>query len=178
MLALLLGACESGYPLSPTVCDDYCRATLRAECTDDAPADCVRECEQRRPPRDCDPALEALADCYARRSPSEFYCEDDKTRIGPVCLGERRELAECSLPGSGPCFDECVRQQDACQASLDDCERACLHPAPRCRDASQRYSACLLGFPVECRDWLEPETRSPEDVPCFDEALAVLACDD
>jgi hypothetical protein len=178
LLLLLLSACESDYALTPTVCDDYCRATQRAECDDDAPADCVRECERRRRPDDCDTALAALGECYEHRDASAFYCEDNHTRIAPVCLSERRALDECTLPGSGPCFDQCVRQTDICKAPLDDCERDCLHPSPRCRDASRRYGACLLGLPVECRDWLQPETRPPEEVPCFDEALALLACDD
>jgi hypothetical protein len=177
LLPLLLSACESDYPLSPTICDDYCRGSLRAQCDDDAPADCVRDCEQQRRPYDCDTELAALGDCYARQDASAFYCEDQRARIGPVCLSERREHDECALPGSGPCFDQCVRQTDVCDVSLDDCERDCLHPSSRCRDASQRYSACLLTFPVECRDWLQPETRPPDEVPCFDEALAVLACD-
>jgi len=176
-VALAICGCDSGYPIDPTACDDFCRALQRADCQDDAPADCVRDCEARRASPDCDASLTALGECYAESDPSAFTCDDDRTKVGPVCHAERRALDECVAPGSGVCFDECVRQSESCHGSLDDCELGCLHPSPRCREASQSYSACLLGFPVECRDWLEPETRPPEEIPCFDEALAVLDCD-
>jgi hypothetical protein len=178
LLVLAPCACESAYPLAPTACDDYCRALQRADCADDAPADCVRDCELMRTSDTCDSALATLGDCYANSDASAFYCEDDHTKLRAVCLGERRTLDECRLPGSGACFEECVRQSEECDGSLDDCERACLEPSAHCREASQRYDACRLGFPVECRDWFQPETRPPEAVPCFDEALALLACDE
>ena len=31
-------------------------------------------------------------------------------------------------------------------------------------------------YPVECRAWFEADPRQPEDVPCYYEALDVLAC--
>jgi hypothetical protein len=177
LLGLVSSACDAGYPIAATACDDYCRAQQRADCEDDAPADCVRDCEALRPSSDCDATLSALGACYESSDASAFSCEDDRTKVAPVCLTERRALAECRLPGSGPCFDECQRQSESCQGNLDDCERGCLHTSPRCQRASEHYNACLLRFPVECREWLAPETRSPEEIPCFDEALEVLGCD-
>jgi hypothetical protein len=172
--ALTLSACVSGYPLSATVCDDYCRATQRADCDDDEPADCVRDCEQARGASACDAPLAKLSRCYQQSDPGAFACVDDHTRFGPLCATERRELDECRLPGSGACFDECVRQAQSCEGELDACERGCKRASDTCQEASDRYNACLLGHPVECRAWLQMETRPPEEIPCYDEALAVL----
>jgi len=45
-LLCCVGACDTPYPLPPTACDDHCNATQRANCSDDDPAACVRDCEQ------------------------------------------------------------------------------------------------------------------------------------
>src|SRR5262245_1271898 len=127
-LLLSLSACEAGYPSTPTACDDYCLAEKRANCDEDQPADCVRDCELELGRGTCRAALQALSACYAKREDSDFFCEDGQSQVRDVCLAERRALDECLLPGSGSCFDECVRQSSACQASLDDCERDCRHP--------------------------------------------------
>jgi hypothetical protein len=177
--SLALVACDPGYTLAPTPCDDYCHATQRGGCKDDDPAECVRDCEsQGSAPRDaCVASRRDLDDCWLRLDVSVFACVDHHTRLpDDQCLDERRALSECLEPGSAPCFDECLRQVKACGAVLSDCESACQHQDPACASTNFAYQACLQDFPVECHTWGEPETRQPEDIPCFDLALEVLAC--
>jgi len=179
-LALLSGGCESEYSLPPTACDDYCHATLRGNCADDAPADCVRDCEKANTAtvRDrCAAAWRARDDCWLTAAPSAFSCQDKHSKIADICLDERRAFAECVSPGSGSCFDQCVRQAQACGSTLSDCEAGCSNPTPACRSASVAFNTCLLGYPVDCGNGSEPDTRDPAHTPCYYEALGVLACD-
>ena len=174
---LLLVACNSEYPIAPTPCDDYCLAVQRGDCKDDEPADCVRSCEQERSrAAGCDAALATLSDCYVHSEASAFSCADDHSRVGAVCLDERRAWDECKLPGSGACFDECVRQKDVCERSLDDCEWGCQNPQPGCETLASDYYICLQAFPAECHDWGEVDPRPADQIPCFEQALALLAC--
>ena len=177
--ALVLGGCDPEYPLPPTACDDYCHAVQRGNCEDDAPADCVRDCESAgsaAAPASCDAAWRARNACFLTAAASVFVCEDKHSKLPDICLDERRALTDCLAPGSSVCFDECLRQVEACGANLLDCETACAHPNPACADALVSYDTCLLDYPVECRGWLEADPRSPDEIPCINEALAVLAC--
>jgi hypothetical protein len=179
LLALLLAGCQADYGLPPTACDDYCRATQRGDCPDDAPADCVRDCEEADRAdvaAACVAEWQSRNDCLLRTDASSFSCRDNHSQIPNVCLDERRALGECSSPGSGPCFDECRRQVETCDADWDACETGCRQPSAACQAASNTYSICLADYPVECRDFFMAETRAPEDIPCFYEALALLAC--
>jgi hypothetical protein len=173
--ALVLSACRGDYTQPPTACDDYCQASQRAGCSEDYPADCVRDCEASRT-GDCEPLWRSLTDCYAAVDASAFTCVDDHSEPGRVCLPERRALSECLAPTSGPCFDQCLRQADECGASLRDCEAECHYPTAGCELASHDYDACLLLHPTECRDWLEPDPRPFDEIPCRYEILGVLAC--
>lgn len=175
-MLLAFAACRGDYALSPTACDDHCRAVERADCSDDYPADCVRDCESDRSAHTCASAWQTLDDCYVGADARAFVCVNDRSRPGPVCLPERRALSECLVPGGGPCFDECVRQANACGATLNDCEAACHTPAPGCGGIAHDYYACLATFPVECHAWFEADPRSPEDVPCYSEAVGFWVC--
>ena len=175
-LALLTGACRGEYRLPPTACDDYCHAVERADCSDDYPADCVRDCEKSRSQSSCDAQWQTLDNCYAAAEDSAFVCVNDRSQPAKVCLPERRALSECMSAGSGPCFDECLRQVDSCGATLSDCEAGCHDAGPGCAGASHDYYACLQDYPPDCRAWGQPDPRPVEQIPCFYEALGVLAC--
>lgn len=179
LLALMLGGCDGSYPLAPTPCDDFCGAEERGNCNDDDPADCVRDCEindgaigRSR----CAEAWSARNRCLLGLDASAFTCRDDRSHPPAACLDERRALSECLAPGSGACFDECVRQAASCGAELTDCESACSHPSPRCAEAANDYNRCIAGYPVECREPFAPDPRPPEQIPCFSQALTLLAC--
>lgn len=173
---LAVTACEGEYSLAPTACDDYCRAVQRANCSEDYPAECVRDCENSPISGACEPAQAALTACYAAADAQAFACVNDHSQPTSVCLPERRALRECLAPGSGACLDQCARQAEACGANLSDCEAGCAEPAPGCEEASTVYNTCLLGVPVECRDVFQPDTRPIEDIPCGYEAIAAYLC--
>lgn len=177
-LALFASACQPEYSLPPTLCDDYCLGLLRGHCKEDEPADCVRTCELGRSGgNDCDGALATLGECFANASDDAFYCSGGVTQIrSDACLSERRAFGECTLGVASSCFDECVRQALSCGRPLADCEQGCRQSTALCQRTSDEYNACLLRHPVECRPWLQLETREPEDVPCYTEALTFLAC--
>lgn len=176
--ACLLGtaACQGDYSLAPTACDDYCRAVQRADCSEDYPAECVRGCENSLVSSLCEVAQAALVDCYASAKSADFACVNDHSQPLNVCLPERRALSECLAPGSAACLDQCARQAEVCGSNLSDCEAGCAHPAPGCEQASNVYNTCLLDFPVECRDFFEPDTRPIEEIPCGYEAIAAYVC--
>jgi hypothetical protein len=178
-LAAFAPACDTRYSLPPTLCDDHCNATERAECSSDDPADCVRACESESGARlgdPCQPASRAVDDCFLRAESSAFFCAGDHTQPSDICLSERRALSECLLPGSGACFDECLRQDQTCGAKLSDCESACPQTSPACEATFVTYYLCLLSYPVDCGPEPQPDTRDPADIPCYYEALEVLAC--
>jgi hypothetical protein len=173
---LAVTGCEGEYSLAPTACDDYCRAVQRADCAEDYPAACVRDCENSPVSGACQAARATLTACYAAVDSHAFACVNDRSQPTSVCLPERRAVSECLAPGSGACLDQCARQAEACGASLSDCEAGCAEPAPGCEEASIVYNTCLLGVPVECRGLFEPDTRPIEDIPCGYEAIAAYIC--
>ena len=178
-LGLWLCACSDAYSLPPTPCDDHCRAVQRAGCDEDWPADCVRDCESADGPRArgrCAAAWSARDACLLRADPHDFVCKDDKSRVPDNCLAERRRLSDCLAPGSGFCFDECVRQAAACHGELPDCEASCSHQTAACQAPSAAFNQCLLGYPVECREPFAPETRPLDQIPCLAEVGALLHC--
>ena len=158
-------ACRGEYTQPPTACDDYCRAVERANCSEDYPADCVRDCEKSRPsPAKCATTWQALDDCYGATDASAFICVDNHSQPTSVCLPERRTVTECLAPGSGPCFDECVRQVETCGATLSDCESNCRAPAPGCASTANVFYACLQKYPTECHAWGEPDPRTADQI--------------
>jgi len=163
-LGLVLAACRGDYSISPTACDEHCKIIERADCSEDYPADCVRDCEAARSGQACERAWQALDGCYAAADADAFVCVDDRSQPGSVCLPERRGLSECLLPGSGACFDHCLRQAEADEATLSDCEAGCHETAPGCEQISHDYYACLAAPPPS------------EEGPCYYEALGLLAC--
>jgi hypothetical protein len=77
LMAMLVGACQNDYPLEPTPCDDFCRATQRKSCDDNDPAWCVSNCEDSRIVQldepGCQELWDAALDCYAAL-PEEDVC--------------------------------------------------------------------------------------------------------
>jgi len=83
--AWLLGSstlcCQGGYPIAPTLCDDWCNATEHVSCWDylGDPASCVVSCEQQRlNGSECEQALEAALTCLKVTPQGTDYCSSSK----------------------------------------------------------------------------------------------------
>lgn len=112
--------CANEYPIQPTFCDDFCRATLRPQC-DNQPEDCVRECELRDVSARCEPDQQALLTCYTEAPDDAFACwgwgSSVRVRDG-VCEAERDAFLVCELPDIESCLDFCRPYQTALDQRL------------------------------------------------------------
>jgi hypothetical protein len=160
---LLVAGCDTVYPLEPTFCDDWCRATLRAGC-DEEPENCVRECEQNRVDASCVKLQQSLLECYQRAEDSAFTCVEvgfgNATRVaGGECQSERDALFECEAPGIGACLVTCRNIQANQQAQAD----GSAEPS-----SAETMNACpALDVPCESACWNLTLLAGPESAPNF-----------
>lgn len=178
LLVLVVCGCQSTYSSPPTVCDDHCHATQRANCGGDDPAECVRDCERNEHAQigdACQDQWHAVDDCLLRAPRAAFVCIDDHSQITAICLTEQRALSDCAAPGSGTCFDNCVRRSQACGTNLSDCADACRNTSRACQQVSSAFYTCLLDYPIACINDAGKDA-GPDDIPCYYEALGFLAC--
>ncbi len=105
LTAGLAGACQSGYPLEPTPCDDFCRATQRTSCDDNDPAWCVANCEENGivhlDEPGCQELWDAALDCAAALPDREIcYGGFDFYRgLNTPCGAEAVAYSTSCLPG-------------------------------------------------------------------------------
>ncbi len=156
---LLLGsnACDDDYPLAPTFCDDWCRATSRPNC-ERQPNHCVSDCELTKPSEDCFALQEELLSCYEQAPKDAFVCAgggvSGETRVDhDTCQKERDALFECEAPGIGGCLSFCRSTQEAQLASIVDTKPGMVDSAEMpTMDAG--LAACpLLNQPCEQLCW-------------------------
>lgn len=103
-----LGGCQNDYPLEPTPCDDFCRATQRPSCADNDPAWCVANCEDQQIAQLDQPGCQDLWDaalaCYAAL-PDEDICDGWFLDFGGSSSGD------CGTEASAY-YWSCLAQQD------------------------------------------------------------------
>ncbi len=109
--------CQSSYPIAPTFCDDWCRATRLERCGQE-PENCVEDCEQTKSSERCFGRQEVLLACYQGTERTDFFCAgegfDAETRVlAGRCQFERDALFECEAPGIGQCLAACRVAQEA-----------------------------------------------------------------
>lgn len=109
--------CSNEYPIEPTFCDDFCRATLRSGCNSE-PENCVRECELQAIEPECHSKRDELLRCYKNAPDEAFECSGFAgTRVKDgVCQRERDAILTCELPQMAPCLGFCRPYQ----AALDE----------------------------------------------------------
>jgi hypothetical protein len=82
-LGFVAGGCQSGYPIAPTACDQWCDATGQVQCSYFDPAACVADCEQQgltsKP--ECAATFAAALECYRSNPPTARGC------VGPGAYG-------------------------------------------------------------------------------------------
>lgn len=151
---LLLGgasqACANEYPIAPTFCDDFCRATLRPHC-DSQPEDCVRECELQAITPPCESARAELSTCYAQAPDEAFVCGGwgYSVRVRDrVCESERDALLTCELPTIEPCLAFCRPYQSTLdqrvQSVGDDPDAGVAESCPLLRQSCEGICWNLL----------------------------------
>lgn len=108
---LALAGCSGGYPLEPTLCDDWCHATHGMQCGYE-PAGCVSQCEEgrSRSPYDCDAEIRDVTACFqAHPEENATVCSFD-TYQG-ACGGVRYALNDCvggAPRGYSNCYELCI----------------------------------------------------------------------
>ena len=81
-------ACQDGYPIAATRCDDWCEASLILGCTVDDPAACVVACEdQGISAPACEARFEVVMSCLRSPSRNDLDCAP--------CFVEEQSLASC-----------------------------------------------------------------------------------
>jgi hypothetical protein len=98
----LAWACQGDYPIAPTVCDDWCRASDHVRCGDYSrdPAACVADCENFQKPStpECMTKFRNVIDCLNQAPPTNDYCGQQ----APVCAAEYAALVGCTGMSGGP----------------------------------------------------------------------------
>jgi hypothetical protein len=89
-------ACQGGYPLSPTVCDEWCDQTQRISCVPYDPAGCVASCEKTGISNPaCASLVQQTLQCLRDRPNDTFDCQSAFTALEP-CLNLQSEVSACA----------------------------------------------------------------------------------
>ena len=150
----------NSYPLEPTFCDDWCRATLRA--------DCERGFSLDR----CESELRALTNCYSQASADGFTCSPVGTSVAKpqTCEAERDTWLACEAPDVHECVKFCrpIREQGV-EFLGEECPE--LLPVPGCEDlcwsgvrleeeSTEAILNCFLDVLTRCEPVSRPGTQS------------------
>lgn len=112
------GGCQGDYPLAPTFCDDFCRATVPPDCPYE-PENCVRDCELWRVDEPCVSRRDELLRCYEEAPSEAFVCRgrgDPVVVRDATCRTELDAVLVCELPTIGTCLEPCRVLQNAVDA--------------------------------------------------------------
>ena len=136
MWLIVAPSCDyNSYPLDPTFCDDWCRATLRADCEDDRPEACVGRCEHGFSFARCSSELRELEGCYKSASDDEFLCSPVGTSIPrpDTCSEARDAWLACEAPEVRACVEFC---RPIYEPGVEHLKRECpeLVPDLTCED--------------------------------------------
>ena len=138
-------ACDNGYPIAPTPCDDYCLATEGLNCANDKPEQCVNECEHSISPDhipECRELFEGALSCLQAAGPDAFHCVRGNSRAREVlCRDEIAPLFACAgwdYETDPTCIDEngdpCGAQPGQEEASSVEADGS--SPAPDTADGA------------------------------------------
>jgi hypothetical protein len=95
-LALPISACSGGYPLPPTLCDEWCDATKGGTCEEYyEPAGCVAECEREHLDHEtCRATFDVALSCF-RNSPHALEQRCTYDQLPDDCADESTALIYC-----------------------------------------------------------------------------------
>lgn len=179
LVAALAGGCDE-YPLSPTFCDDWCRATLRGGC-DSEPENCVRECELTRATGSCFALQRDLLECYEAAPNEAFVCVEqdfgtDNRIADGHCREERDLLFDCEAPGIGECLSLCRGFQESQLSSFEENQVAGAEGECVVLDVSCE-SLCwnLLGLSADPAAAFAADASAGDSQGVADESVACIA---
>lgn len=127
------GGCQGDYPLAPTYCDDFCRATVPSDCPYE-PENCVRDCELWRIDEACVRGRDELLHCYEQAPAEAFVCRgrgDPVVVRDETCRTERDAVLVCELPPIAACLEPCRLLQNAVDAQARDNANSATGQTPR-----------------------------------------------
>jgi hypothetical protein len=168
MAVAALGCNQGSYPISASVCDEWCDVNYNNACParrQNSPVDCVRDCERERKPKEseCVPFFGSLVGCLASLPPDQS-CQSE---FAVSCSDEEQATIDCIFEKSYPnapksCIDWCK-----VSARLSSCGDFPLYMYPydyRSEYAEGCVATCMLyDFPNE-----------PECVPAFEGMVQCL----
>lgn len=94
----MLAGCQGGYPLAPTVCDDWCEASKGLMCFPDEPAACVASCEtQGFSSTLCEASTRAAVDCMRAHPTPPVDCQETIPLPDPACIDVVGVASNCIL---------------------------------------------------------------------------------
>jgi hypothetical protein len=120
LFAATATACDTEYTAPPTPCDDWCRATMRADCEGNKPHECVSDCIAE-PDSQCGEPTRALTNCYAAAADDDFHCDGPNGKSIPnagVCQAEHDALFACQKPALYECLNTCAERARAAQQAF------------------------------------------------------------
>ncbi len=96
LFALRLFGCQNGYPIPPTVCDEWCDKTQRISCVIDDPAGCVAACEKAGISRPaCADLVQQTLSCLDDHPNGSYDCQISSGDLTP-CVALESETAGCA----------------------------------------------------------------------------------
>lgn len=188
-----LASCDYGaYPLPPTYCDDYCRATERADCEKDEPHRCVVRCELQTRSDRCARQHNALLECLEEAPDWAFYCDylGESRPLEAQCLAQRQATEDCEFPAvvactrlcsdyAGQCAENLAQSVDLDQSIGESCQGLCVRLSLQQAEDQvlASYLDCLQQQGTGCGAWVLPEVcgQPPDDLAEILSALGAQA---
>ena len=97
VLALGLGSisCQDGYPIAPTLCDEWCEETRHVSCFNEDPAACVASCEKSGLTHGaCRDLTTKTVQCLRENPEPKLDCQTQYVALGP-CADAQEAAIEC-----------------------------------------------------------------------------------
>jgi hypothetical protein len=161
LLAGHASGCDPDYPIAPTPCDDYCRATQRADCEDDLPHRCVAECEAVLYPHEtpeCHDAFVAWTECLTDAPDDRFACVSGRSRPAlATCHVTQTSFYACTSSSTFRCYAFCTRSGPGCPAivNTEECLYECTNWFLQCPRETSSYLDCALRLSESCAEEAE-----------------------
>jgi hypothetical protein len=102
LLALGAEGCQNGYPIAPTLCDEWCDQTQQISCETYDPAGCVASCEKTgiSSPA-CASFVQQTLNCLHDHPNETYDCGNPSTALSMCTVFENETIACASTQSRG-----------------------------------------------------------------------------